>query len=75
VSQSTLSGLVLEIKPVLKRFLTNMPQRFEVAKNHMLLHGAVIEIDDATGKTIKIQRVSEPVLSASDESWIEHQNV
>ena len=75
MSQSTLSGLVLEIKPVLKRFLTNMPQRFEVAKNHMLLHGAVIEIDDATGKTIKIQRVSEPVLSASDESWIEHQNV
>ena len=67
--------MVLEIKPVLKRFLTNMPQRFEVAKNHMLLHGAVIEIDDATGKTIKIQRVSEPVLSASDESWIEHQNV
>jgi len=40
-------------------FLTGMPQRFEVAKNRVLLHGAVIEIDDATGKTIKIQRVSE----------------
>ena len=70
-----MSGLVLEIKPVLKRFLTNLPQRFEVAKKHVLLHGALIEIDDATGKAMKIQRVSEPVLSASDKSRIEQQNV
>jgi metallophosphoesterase (TIGR00282 family) len=52
------SVLGREIEPVLKRFLTNMPQRFEVAKNRVLLHGAVIEIDDATGKSLKIQRVS-----------------
>ena len=36
-----------------------MPQRFEVAKNRVLLHGAVIEIDDASGKAVKIQRVAE----------------
>jgi metallophosphoesterase (TIGR00282 family) len=48
-----------EIEPVIKRFLTGMPQRFEVAKNRVLLHGAVIEIDDVSGKAIKIQRVSE----------------
>jgi calcineurin-like phosphoesterase len=53
------SVLGREIKPVLKRFLTNLPQRFEVAKDRVLLHGAVIEIDEATGKAIKIQRVSE----------------
>jgi hypothetical protein len=50
-----------EIEPVLKRFLTGMPQRFEVAKDHVLLHGAVIEIDDASGKAVNIQRVSEPI--------------
>jgi hypothetical protein len=55
------SVLGREIEPVLKRFLTGMPQRFEVAKNRVLLHGAVIEIDDATGKAVKIQRVSEKV--------------
>ena len=55
------SVLGREIEPVLKRFLTNMPQRFEVAKNRALLHGAVIEIDDASGKSLKIQRVSENV--------------
>jgi 2',3'-cyclic-nucleotide 2'-phosphodiesterase len=48
-----------EIEPVMKKFLTGMPQRFEVAKNRVLLHGAVIEIDDASGKASKIQRVSE----------------
>jgi hypothetical protein len=36
-----------------------MPQRFEVAKNNVLLHGAVIEIDNASGKALRIQRVSE----------------
>jgi metallophosphoesterase (TIGR00282 family) len=53
------SVLGREIEPVIKKFLTGMPQRFEVAKNRVLLHGAVIEIDDASGKAIKIQRVSE----------------
>jgi metallophosphoesterase (TIGR00282 family) len=56
------SVLGREIEPVLKRFLTNMPQRFEVAKNRVQLHGAVIEIDEASGKALKIQRVSEPIV-------------
>ena len=56
------SVLGREIEPVLKRFLTGMPQRFEVAKNRLLLHGAVIEIDDASGKAIKIHRVAEAVV-------------
>jgi len=50
-----------EIEPVIKRFLTNMPQKFDVAKNRVLLHGAVIEVEDASGKAIKIQRVSEAI--------------
>jgi len=48
-----------EIEPVLKRFLTAMPQRFEVAKDRVILHGAIIEIDETTGKATKIQRVAE----------------
>jgi 2',3'-cyclic-nucleotide 2'-phosphodiesterase len=56
------SVLGREIEPVIKRFLTAMPQRFEVARNNVLLHGAVIEIDNANGKAIKIQRVSENVI-------------
>ena len=55
------SVLGREIEPVIQRFLTAMPQRFEVAKDRVLLHGTVIEIDGASGKAIKIQRVAEAV--------------
>ena len=55
------SVLGREIEPVIKRFLTAIPQRFEVAKNQVRLHGAVIDIDEATGRAVKIQRVSEAI--------------
>jgi metallophosphoesterase (TIGR00282 family) len=53
------SVLGREIEPVIKRFLTTMPQRFEVAKGRVLLQGALIEVDETTGKALNIQRVSE----------------
>jgi metallophosphoesterase (TIGR00282 family) len=48
-----------EIEPVIKRFLTLQPQRFAVAEKDVKLQGAIVEINDGTGKAIKIQRVSE----------------
>jgi metallophosphoesterase (TIGR00282 family) len=56
------SVLGREIEPVIKKFLTAMPQRFEVAKNRVLLQGAVIEIDEVSGRGLSIQRVSEAVI-------------
>jgi 2',3'-cyclic-nucleotide 2'-phosphodiesterase len=53
------SVLGREITPVITRFRTAMPQRFEVARNDIKLHGAVIEIDDASGKALRIQRISQ----------------
>jgi len=53
------SVLGREIEPVIKRFLTSQPQRFEVAKERILMQGAVIEIDAVSGKAATIQRVSE----------------
>ena len=53
------SVLGREIEPIIRRFRTNQPQKFEVAKNRVLLQGAVVEIDEASGKAPKIQRVSE----------------
>ena len=53
------SVLGREIEPVIKRFLTSMPQRFEVAKNRVMLQGALIEVDERSGKALKIERVSE----------------
>ncbi|HEY5297095.1 MAG TPA: TIGR00282 family metallophosphoesterase [Verrucomicrobiae bacterium] len=55
------SVLGREIEPVIKKFLTGIPQRFEVARAKIILHGAMIEIDDASGNAIKIQRISEAI--------------
>jgi len=53
------SVLGREIEPVLRRFLTNMPQKFDVAKQRVLLQGVVVEVEEASGKAVKIERVSE----------------
>ena len=53
-----------EIEPVIKRFLTLQPQRFAVAENDVKLQGAVVEINDHTGKAEKIERVSEVLTAA-----------
>jgi metallophosphoesterase (TIGR00282 family) len=55
------SVLGREITPVIQRFLTSMPQRFEVAKDRVILHGIVIEIDEAGGRALRVQRVAEPL--------------
>jgi 2',3'-cyclic-nucleotide 2'-phosphodiesterase len=55
------SVLGREIEPVVKRFVTYTPQRFHVAKDRVLLQGAIIEIDEATGRATNIARVSEPL--------------
>jgi calcineurin-like phosphoesterase len=48
-----------EIAPIVKRFVTQMPQKFEVATGRVLLQGVVVTLDDATGKAVGIQRISE----------------
>jgi metallophosphoesterase (TIGR00282 family) len=43
----------------IERFLTQRPTSFEVAKNLVYLQGVVIEIDEASGRAVRIQRVRE----------------
>jgi 2',3'-cyclic-nucleotide 2'-phosphodiesterase len=43
-----------EIAPVLKKFTTGMPARFDVAKGPCVLEGAILEIDRASGKAVSI---------------------
>jgi hypothetical protein len=46
---------------ILEHFLTGLPQRFEMADQDVQLQGAIIEIDEATGKALSIQRIQERV--------------
>lgn len=55
------SVLGREIEPVIKRFMTGMPQRFGVASGRILLQGAVVDIDSSTGRAQSIWRISEPL--------------
>ena len=48
-----------EIEPVLKKFLTGMPSKFDVAKGPAVLEGVIIEIDRVTTRAVGIARVRE----------------
>jgi metallophosphoesterase (TIGR00282 family) len=48
----------MEKELVLKKFLTAMPQYFEVAKGRSVMQGCVITTDDSTGKALSIKRFS-----------------
>lgn len=42
----------------IKKFLTQIPQKFEVAKNDIRFQGAVIDIDSENGKCVDIYRIT-----------------
>lgn len=43
---------------VIEKFLTHMPVKFEVAKGCVQFNAVYLNIDDRTGKTLEIQRIS-----------------
>lgn len=45
------------VEDVLERFITCVPTRFDIAKENIQLQGAVLEIDDSTGKAKSIVRI------------------
>ena len=59
------------IDPIMNRFISNLPASFPVANGEVRLHGAVIEIDENTGRAVKIIRVNEPGLSETASSEAE----
>jgi len=42
---------------IIERFVTNMPVRFDLAQGDVRIQGVLIEIDQATGKALSIERV------------------
>ena len=54
-----------KIEPIMDRFISNLPSPFPVAGGEVRLHGALIEIDEATGRALRITRIDEPGLSES----------
>jgi calcineurin-like phosphoesterase len=46
------------VDAVVAHFYTGMPQKFELADGDVRLHGAVVEIDDASGRALAITPIA-----------------
>ena len=47
------------IEPILQRFISNLPASFPVASGEVRLRGALIDIEESTGRALRIARVDE----------------
>ncbi len=47
-----------DVEEVIKRFLTALPHRLSVGKGKSILNAVMVEIDEKTGKALKIERIS-----------------
>ncbi len=56
----TESILGRSIEPIMNRFISNMPALFPVAAGSVRLRGALLEIDQTTGRALRIMRIDEP---------------
>ena len=52
------------IDPIVNRFLSNLPAPFPVAKGEVRLCGAVVGIDETSGRALSIERVNEVIAEA-----------
>ena len=50
-----------EVEPVVQKFITGMPQKFDVSKKDPALEGVIVDVDVATGKARSIERIRERV--------------
>jgi metallophosphoesterase (TIGR00282 family) len=47
------------IEPILQRFISNLPASFPVAAGEVRLRGALIDIDESSGRALRIARIDE----------------
>ena len=52
------SVIGVEHERIVTKFITGMPTEFRVAKGPMMLNGVFLELDDATGKALAIERIT-----------------
>jgi 2',3'-cyclic-nucleotide 2'-phosphodiesterase len=56
-SQDSVIGVKKEI--IIKKFLCQMPIRYEIGENKLVVEGVVLDIDEKTGQTKSIKRIQE----------------
>jgi hypothetical protein len=48
-----------EVEPVIQKFITGMPQKFDVSQKDPALEGVIVDVDVRTGKARSIERIRE----------------
>src|SRR5437868_12041899 len=56
------------IDPIMNGFVSNLPAQFPVAMGEVRLRGALVEIDEGTGRALRISRVDEAAATTSGET-------
>ncbi len=59
------------IDPIMNRFVSNLPTAFPVASGEVRLRGALIQIDETTGRALSIARVDEPGVNQKSSAKID----
>ncbi len=52
-----------EVEPIIRRFQTGLPTRFDIASGRVRVQGCVVEIDETTGLARQVTRVDVPLES------------
>src|ERR1041384_3852295 len=47
------------IEPIVVRFISNLPATFPVAQGESRLRGVLVEVDETTGRALRIVRIDE----------------
>ncbi len=53
------SVLGRQVEPIVERFQTSLPRRFPVARGPVGLRGVIVDLDETTGKALRIERYAE----------------
>ncbi len=54
------------IDPIVGRFISNLPAAFPVARGEVRICGAVVQVDEATGRALSITRVNELIRAPAE---------
>jgi 2',3'-cyclic-nucleotide 2'-phosphodiesterase len=56
------------VEPIMRRFMSNLPAKFPVATGEVRLRGALVEINESTGRAVRICRIDEAAAATLGES-------
>ncbi|MDQ2868149.1 MAG: TIGR00282 family metallophosphoesterase [Verrucomicrobiota bacterium] len=61
------------VEPIVQRFISNLPAPFPVASGEVRLRGALVEVDEASGRALRIMRIDESAAAVESATGSTHE--